>query len=93
MVAHDHKKDELLSWVKKHREILSQHQLIATGTTGKLISDFLGVNVKRVMSGPLGGDQQLGSMIAEGEIDIVIGTHALLNDNLNFFFCSLTNGL
>ena len=72
MVAHDHKKDELLSWVKKHREILSQHQLIATGTTGKLISDFLGVNVKRVMSGPLGGDQQLGSMIAEGEIDIVI---------------------
>ena len=72
LVAHDHKKDELLSWVKKHREILSQHQLIATGTTGKLISDFLGVNVKRVMSGPLGGDQQLGSMIAEGEIDIVI---------------------
>ena len=72
LIAHDHKKDELLSWVKKHREILSQHQLIATGTTGKLISDFLGVNVKRVMSGPLGGDQQLGSMIAEGEIDIVI---------------------
>ena len=72
LVAHDHKKDELLSWVKKHREILSQHLLIATGTTGKLISDFLGVNVKRVMSGPLGGDQQLGSMIAEGEIDIVI---------------------
>ena len=58
MVAHDHKKDELLSWVKKHREILSQHQLIATGTTGKLISDFLGVNVKRVMSGPLGGDPE-----------------------------------
>lgn len=72
LVAHDHKKDELINWVKKHKDILSQHQLIATGTTGKLISDFLGVNVKRVMSGPLGGDQQLGAMIAEGEIDIVI---------------------
>lgn len=72
LVAHDHKKDELINWVKKHRETLSQHQLIATGTTGKLISEFLGVEVKRVMSGPLGGDQQLGSMIAEGEIDMVI---------------------
>lgn len=57
---------------KKHKDILSQHKLIATGTTGKLIENHLGVEVKRVMSGPLGGDQQLGAMIAEGEIDIVI---------------------
>ncbi|MFT3919768.1 methylglyoxal synthase [Cloacibacterium sp.] len=72
LVAHDHKKDELITWVKKHKDILSQHKLIATGTTGKLIENHLGVEVKRVMSGPLGGDQQLGAMIAEGEIDIVI---------------------
>ena len=72
LIAHDHKKDELINWVKKHKDILSQHQLIATGTTGKLIENHLGVEVKRVMSGPLGGDQQLGAMIAEGEIDIVI---------------------
>jgi methylglyoxal synthase len=72
LVAHDHKKDELINWVKKHKDILSQHKLIATRTTGKLIENHLGVEVKRVMSGPLGGDQQLGAMIAEGEIDIVI---------------------
>lgn len=72
LVAHDYKKDQLINWVKNHKNILSRHKLIATGTTGKLIENFLGVNVKRVMSGPLGGDQQLGSMIAERKIDIVI---------------------
>lgn len=55
LVAHDHKKDELISWVKKHKEILSQHRLIATGTTGKLIEQELNVEVIRVLSGPLGG--------------------------------------
>ena len=72
LVAHDHKKDELVNWVKKHKDILTKHQLIATGTTGKLIENYLGVTVQRVMSGPLGGDQQLGAMIATGDIDIVI---------------------
>lgn len=72
LVAHDHKKDELISWVKKHKEILSQHRLIATGTTGKLIEQELNVEVIRVLSGPLGGDQQLGALIATHEIDIVI---------------------
>ena len=72
LVAHDHKKDELITWVKKHKEILSQHQLIATGTTGKLIEQELNVQVARVLSGPLGGDQQLGALIATNEIDIVI---------------------
>ena len=72
LVAHDHKKDELIAWVKKHKETLSKHQLIATGTTGKLIENYLGVNVQRVMSGPLGGDQQLGALIATSDIDIVI---------------------
>lgn len=72
LVAHDHKKDELLRWVKKHKNILNQHRLIATGTTGKLIENEIGVDVKRVMSGPLGGDQKLGALIAEGKIDMVI---------------------
>lgn len=72
LVAHDHKKDELIEWVKKHRKVLSQHNLIATGTTGKLISEELGVEVTRVLSGPLGGDQQLGAQIATQQIDIVI---------------------
>lgn len=72
LVAHDNKKDELLRWVKKHKHILNQHRLIATGTTGKLIENEIGVDVQRVMSGPLGGDQQLGALIAEGKIDMVI---------------------
>ncbi|WP_312323745.1 methylglyoxal synthase [Soonwooa sp.] len=72
LVAHDHKKDELLDWVKRHRNILVQHHLIATGTTGKLISESLDVEVARVLSGPLGGDQQLGAMIAEEKINMVI---------------------
>ena len=72
LVAHDHKKDELINWVKDNKDILIKHSLIATGTTGKMIEEELGVKVRRVMSGPLGGDQQLGAMIATGEIDVVI---------------------
>ena len=72
LIAHDHKKDELINWVKKHKDTLTKHHLIATGTTGKLIEDYLEVNVQRVLSGPLGGDQQLGALIATGDIDIVI---------------------
>ena len=71
LIAHDHKKDELLEWVKKHSEVIQKHQLIATGTTGKLIENELGVPVHRVMSGPLGGDQQIGSDIAMGKIKAV----------------------
>lgn len=72
LVAHDHKKDELINWVKENKDILVKHSLIATGTTGKMIEQELGVEVRRVMSGPLGGDQQLGAMIATGQIDVVI---------------------
>ena len=72
LVAHDHKKDELINWVKENKDILIKHNLIATGTTGKMIEEELGVEVRRVMSGPLGGDQQLGAMIATGQIDVVI---------------------
>lgn len=72
LVAHDHKKDELLEWVQKHAEILKKHNLVATGTTGRLVEEALQTSVQRMMSGPLGGDQQLGAKIATQEIDIVI---------------------
>ena len=72
LVAHDHKKDELISWVKWNRDVLVKHRLVATGTTGKMLEKELNVEVQKLMSGPLGGDQQLGAMIASGTIDIII---------------------
>lgn len=72
LVAHDHKKDELLTWIEKHHSELKKHQLIATATTGKMIEKKLKVKVQKVLSGPLGGDQQIGAMIANGEIQLVI---------------------
>ncbi len=72
LVAHDHKKEELIEWATVNREILSAHELFATGTTGKLIETSLEQPVIKLLSGPLGGDQQLGALIAEGSIDILI---------------------
>lgn len=72
LVAHDNKKDDLLSWAKYNRELLLRHQLFATGTTGKIIGDSLNLPITRLQSGPLGGDQQVGSKIADGEIDFLI---------------------
>jgi len=72
LIAHDAKKAELIEWVKKNRDILGKHFLCGTGTTGKLISEHTGLPVKLYMSGPLGGDQQIGSRIVEGRIDFVI---------------------
>jgi methylglyoxal synthase len=72
MVAHDNKKKDLLDWAIHNKEVLHQHSLIATGTTGKLLEEQLGCTVKKLLSGPLGGDQQIGAMIAEGNIDILI---------------------
>ncbi|MBU3020815.1 methylglyoxal synthase [Aestuariibacter sp. A3R04] len=69
LVAHDHKKPELLAWVKKHIEAMKQCNLVATGTTGGLIADNTGLEVERYKSGPLGGDQQIGALIAEGKLD------------------------
>lgn len=69
LVAHDHKKPELLAWVHNHIEIMKQCVLVATGTTGGLISDETGLEVKRFKSGPLGGDQQIGALIAENRLD------------------------
>ena len=72
MVAHDKKKKELIEWAEHNRTTLARHELLATGTTGKLLEDKLDRPVKKLLSGPLGGDQQIGAMIAAGEIDILI---------------------
>lgn len=72
LIAHDKKKDEMLDLIKRYRKIFAQHELFATGTTGKLINELTGLDVVRFLSGPLGGDQQIGAKIAEGNIDLVI---------------------
>jgi len=72
LIAHDGRKNDLLEWVKFNRETLKPHILVATGTTGTLIADETGLTIHRYKSGPLGGDQQIGAKISEGEIDFLI---------------------
>ena len=72
LVAHDHCKNTLMKWVDKNVAELSKHVLYATGTTGNLVQRNTGINVKSMLSGPMGGDQQVGAMIAEGKIDLLI---------------------
>ena len=71
LVAHDNKKPELIAWVNRNIDILTQHTLFATGTTGGLLEETLNVSITKYLSGPLGGDQQIGAAISEGEIDIL----------------------
>jgi len=72
LVAHDNKKPELIEWAIYNKEVLSMHRLFATGTTGKLLEKAIGVPITKFMSGPLGGDQQIGARIAERKIDVLI---------------------
>ena len=72
LIAHDHKKNDLLQWARFNKGSLSKHELFATGTTGQLLTDELELNVYKFKSGPLGGDQQVGAKIANDEIDFLI---------------------
>lgn len=72
LIAHDNKKQELLEWAMFNRGLLAQHELYATGTTGKLIAETCGLAITALQSGPLGGDQQIGARIVEGGIDFLI---------------------
>jgi len=72
LVAHDNKKIDLIEWATYNRQVLMRHELTATGTTGTLLEDALGIGVIKLQSGPLGGDQQLGALIADGEIDFLV---------------------
>jgi len=72
LVAHDNKKQDLLEWALYNRDLLARHELLATGTTGKLLEDAMKTPIVKLQSGPLGGDLQIGAKIAEGLIDFVI---------------------
>ena len=72
LVAHDNMKPDLIEWVVFNRRSLVVHDLVATGTTGTLLEEELGVGIRKLQSGPLGGDQQLGALIAQGEIDFLV---------------------
>jgi methylglyoxal synthase len=72
LIAHDNRKADMLEWACYNRETLARHELHATGTTGSLIAAELDLDVTRFLSGPLGGDQQVGAAIAEGRIDFVV---------------------
>lgn len=71
LIAHDNKKQEIIEFAKQHIDVLSRYELIATGTTGKLISDATGLLIQRMLSGPIGGDAQIAAKVAEGEIEAV----------------------
>ncbi len=72
LIAHDNEKPKLIEWCKENREILKRHRLYGTGTTSRMIVDATGLTIKAFNSGPLGGDQQIGAKIVEGQIDFVI---------------------
>jgi methylglyoxal synthase len=72
LIAHDSRKKDLIEWARFNRHILAEHVVLATGTTGRLLEQEMGIEVTKLQSGPLGGDQQIGAKIAEGEVDFVI---------------------
>ena len=72
LVAHDNKKRDLIEWAEFNRDLLARHKVYATGTTGTILAREVGLEITRLQSGPLGGDQQIGAKIVEGEIDFLI---------------------
>ena len=72
LIAHDKKKNDIIELAKAYKDVLSGHELYATGTTGTLIMGETGLSIHRMKSGPLGGDQQIGAMLADGNLDLVI---------------------
>lgn len=72
LIAHDGKKQEMLDWCEENKEILQKHKLCGTGTTARMITERVGISVKGYNSGPLGGDQQIGAKIVEGQVNMVI---------------------
>lgn len=72
LVAHDHKKRDLVEWAKFNRTLLAHHKVYATGTTGEILEQALGFKIHKLQSGPLGGDQQIGAKIVDNEIDFLI---------------------
>ncbi len=72
LIAHDKKKNEIIELAKTYKDVLADHDLYATGTTGTLIMGETGLAIHRMKSGPLGGDQQIGAMLANGELDLII---------------------
>src|SRR5690554_8132325 len=72
LVAHDNMKDDLIDWVRHNQKMLGRHILYATGTTGRVLEETLGIHINKLQSGPLGGDQQIGARISEGEIEFLI---------------------
>jgi methylglyoxal synthase len=72
LIAHDKKKNDIIELSKKYKDVLAEHELFATGTTGTLVMGETGLKIHRMKSGPLGGDQQIGAMLAGGELDLII---------------------
>ena len=72
LIAHDKKKDTMIKLAIRYQDVLAGHELYATGTTGTLVMGETGLKITRMKSGPLGGDQQIGSMVAEGKLDLII---------------------
>ena len=72
LIAHDHRKPDLLEWARHNRDLLARHEIFATGTTGRVLGKELDLPITLLQSGPLGGDQQIGGKISEGEIDFLV---------------------
>ena len=72
LIAHDKKKNDIIELAKEYKDVLAEHELFATGTTGTLIMGETGLTICRMKSGPLGGDQQIGAMLADGELDLIV---------------------